>query len=278
MGRGSARGVTLAGSVLFSIFTFKDTLRPLAVMVVIVAAVALGFKRPGGGPGATTLKILVIEDSARMARSLKKGLSEECYTVDIADDGATGLELARGGEYDLLLLDINLPDMDGFALIRALRQRRSDVPVIMVTARDNVQDRIAGLDAGADDYVIKPFAFEELLARIRAAMRRPGRRAEPAYRYADVELDPARGQATRGGQPLGLSAREFALLQSFMAQPERILTRARLYETVWGTDYDGLSNVLEVYVNYLRTKMEKEGGTRLIHTIRGRGYLFGVEP
>jgi DNA-binding response OmpR family regulator len=223
------------------------------------------------------VKILVIEDSARMARSLKKGLSEECYTVDVAADGASGLELAQGGEYDLLLLDINLPDMDGFAVIRALRERRSDVPVIMVTARDNVRDRIEGLDAGADDYVTKPFAFEELLARIRATMRRPGARAEPLFRYADIVLDPAKGQATRAGQALGLSAREFELLRVFMANPGRVLTRARLYDTVWGTEYDGLSNVLEVYVNYLRTKLEKGGRPRVIHTVRGRGYAFGEE-
>jgi DNA-binding response OmpR family regulator len=224
------------------------------------------------------VRILVIEDSARMARLLEKGLSEECYTVDVAADGRTGLELAQGGEYDLLLLDVNLPDKDGFTLIRELRQRRSDVPVIMVTARDDVHDRIAGLDAGADDYVTKPFVFEELLARIRATMRRPGARTEPVFRYADIVLDPADGQATRGGQTLGLSAREFALLRVFMASPQRILTRSRLYETVWGTDHDGLSNVLEVYVNYLRTKLEKGGRSRVLHTVRGRGYIFGVEP
>jgi DNA-binding response OmpR family regulator len=224
------------------------------------------------------MKILVIEDSARMARSLKKGLSEECYTVDVASDGVDGLHLAKSGEYDLLLLDINLPDKDGITLIRELRQRRSDVPVIIVTARDDVRDRIEGLDAGADDYVTKPFAFEELLARIRATMRRPGARAEPVFRHADITLDPARGQATRAGQSLGLSAREFQLLSVFMANTGRILTRTRLYEGVWGSDYDGLSNVLDVYVNYLRTKLEKGGAARVIHTVRGRGYVFGPEP
>jgi DNA-binding response OmpR family regulator len=221
------------------------------------------------------MRILVIEDSPRMARSLEKGLGEECYAVDVATDGVSGLHLAQTGEYDLLLLDVNLPDKDGFSVIRELRQRRSDVPVIMVTARDDVRDRIAGLDAGADDYVTKPFVFEELLARIRATMRRPGARDEPVYRYADVALDPARGHATRGDQTLGLSAREFQLLRAFMAQPGRIQTRARLYETVRGIDYDGVSNVLDVYVNYLRTKLEKGGGCRIIHTVRGRGYVLG---
>jgi DNA-binding response OmpR family regulator len=221
------------------------------------------------------MRILVIEDSPRMARSLEKGLSEECYAVDVAPDGISGLHLAETGDYDLLLLDVNLPDQDGFTVIRELRQRRSDVPIIMVTARDDVRDRVAGLDAGADDYVTKPFVFEELLARIRATMRRPGAREEPVYRYADVALDPARGHATRAGQPLDLSAREFQLLRTFMAHPEHILTRSRLYETVWGTDYDGVSNVLDVYVNYLRTKLEKGGGSRVIHTVRGRGYVLG---
>src|SRR3954468_16689968 len=168
------------------------------------------------------MKILVIEDSPRMARSLEKGLSEECYAVDVAPDGVSGLHLAQTGEYDLLLLDINLPDKNGFAVIRELRQRRSDVPIIMVTARDDVQDRIEGLDAGADDYVTKPFVFEELLARIRATMRRPGARAEPVFRYADIELDPARGQATRAGISLGLSAREFELLRVFIANPDHV--------------------------------------------------------
>jgi DNA-binding response OmpR family regulator len=224
------------------------------------------------------VRVLVIEDSVRMARSLKRGLSEECYAVDLASDGETGLHMAEGGEFDLVLLDINLPDMDGLSVIRELRRRRSDVPVIMVTARDDIRDRIEGLDAGADDYITKPFAFEELLARIRATMRRPGARAAPVFRYDDIELNPARGQAMRAGRPLSLSAREFALLQVFLASPDHLLTRTRLYEAVWDSDYDGLSNVLDVYVNYLRTKLERDGGRRVIHTVRGRGYLFGQAP
>lgn len=221
------------------------------------------------------MRILVVEDSPRMAASLKAGLTEESYAVDVAEDGELGLQMARTGEYDLVLLDINLPKMDGFSLIKALRARRSDVPVIMVTARDAVEDRVEGLDHGADDYLTKPFAFEELLARIRATMRRPGARAQTILKYADVELDPASGQATRAGEQLVLSAREFSLLRVFMANPETVLPRSRLYESVWNIEYDAGSNVLDVYINYLRNKLEDSGQPRLIHTVRGRGYLLG---
>jgi DNA-binding response OmpR family regulator len=224
------------------------------------------------------MRILVVEESSRMAAVLKKGLAEECYAVDVAADGITGLHMAAGGEYDLVLLDVNLPGMDGFALIQALRQKRSDVPVIMVTARDGIPDRIKGLDCGADDYIVKPFPFEELLARIRATMRRTGAREEPVLGFEDISLDPARGLASRGGQSIDLSAREFALLRVFLANVNRVMTRSRLYESVWNADYDGLSNVLDVYVNYLRNKLERGGRSRVIHTVRGRGYLFGKPP
>ena len=223
------------------------------------------------------MKLLVVEDSTRMGKTLKKGFEELGYSVDIASDGASGLHMARGGEYDLVLLDLNLPDMDGVALVEELRQSRSDVPVIMVTARDTVEDRIEGLDAGADDYVTKPFSFEELVARVRAIMRRPGARAEPVLRFAEIELDPAKGRVVVSGEPVHLSAREFALLREFMTSPDRVLTRAHLYERVWGTEYDGLSNVLDVYVNYLRKKLEQSGRPRVIHTLRGRGYVFGAD-
>ena len=224
------------------------------------------------------MKVLVVEDSPRLAASLKKGLSEESFSVDVAQDGTSGLHLARSGDYDLVLLDLNLPGMDGMDVVRELRKSRSDVPVVMVTARDAVEDRVGGLDAGADDYVTKPFSFQELLARIRAVMRRPGARAEPVLRVGDVELDPAAGRATRGRHALDLSAREFALLWAFMRNAGRVVSRAALYEAVWGAEYDGLSNVLDVYVNYLRNKLEAGGGGRVIHTVRGRGYAFGDPP
>ena len=221
------------------------------------------------------MRILVVEDSPRMAQSLKKGLSEECYAVDHAEDGETGLSMARTGNYDLVLLDINLPKLDGFSVMRALRARRSDVPVIMLTARDAVKDRVEGLDHGADDYLTKPFALEELFARIRAIIRRPGARAETVLRYEDLELDPAGGQAIRNGRRLQLSAREFTLLRVFMSNPDAVIPRSRIFESAWNIEYEAGSNVVEVYINYLRNKLEEDGSKRLIHTVRGRGYLFG---
>lgn len=224
------------------------------------------------------VRVLVVEDSPRMAQTLKKGLAEECYAVDVAADGPRGLAMASGGDYDVVLLDVSLPGMDGFELVRALRRSRSDVPVVMVTARDSIDDRIRGLDGGADDYVTKPFSFQELLARVRAVTRRPGARTEPVLRAGDVELDPASGRASRDRRSLELSAREFALLAAFLRNAGRVMTRSALYEAVWGSEHDGLSNVLDVYVNYLRNKLEEGGGSRLIHTVRGRGYTFGDAP
>lgn len=221
------------------------------------------------------MRVLVIEDSPRLAQSFKKGLSEESYAVDNALNGIDGLHMAQSGEYDLVILDINLPGMDGFTLIQRLRETRSDVPVLMVTARDTIEDKIKGLDLGADDYLPKPFIYSELLARMRALLRRPGARAQAILKYKDIELDPASGRVLRAGKQLALSAREFALLHVFLANPNRILSRARLFEAVWNMDYDGVSNVLDVYVNYLRNKIEILGEPKVIHTVRGRGYVFG---
>jgi DNA-binding response OmpR family regulator len=223
------------------------------------------------------MRILVVEDSLRMSEVLKRGLTEECYAVDVEADGLAGLQQARSGDYDIILLDVNLPGLDGFSFIRKLRETRSDIPVIIVSARDKVQDRVEGLDGGADDYLVKPFVFEELLARIRALLRRPGSRAESVLKFEDIELDPATGRAIRDGSNLMLSAREFSLLRIFMANPRRILSRAKIYESVWGSNYDGMSNVADVYVNYLRNKLETNGRTRVIHAVRGRGYILGEE-
>jgi DNA-binding response OmpR family regulator len=223
------------------------------------------------------MRVLVVEDSSRLAQSFKKGLTEESYAVDVALNGIDGLHMAKSGEYDLVILDVNLPGMDGFTLLKSLRETRSDVPVLMVTARDGVEDRIAGLDAGADDYLVKPFSYGELLARMRALLRRPGSRAQTTLKYDDIELDPASGRVLRAGKQLALSAREFSLLRVFLSNPNRVMSRAKLFESVWNTDYDGLSNVLDVYVNYLRNKLESDGMSRVIHTLRGRGYIFGDE-
>jgi DNA-binding response OmpR family regulator len=224
------------------------------------------------------MRVLVVEDSERMAATLKKGLGEEGFVVQVAADGPTGLALASAGDFDLVLLDVNLPGMDGFELLRRLRKARSDVPVMMVTARDQLADRVEGLDGGADDYVTKPFSFAELLARVRAVTRRPGARAEPVLTFGDIELDPASGRATRAGRPMDLSAREFSLLRAFLHKQGHVLSRAQLYETVWGGDYDGMTNVLDVYINYLRNKLEADGGPRVVHTVRGRGYVLGEAP
>jgi DNA-binding response OmpR family regulator len=220
------------------------------------------------------MRVLVIDDAVRMARSVKKGLTEVGYEVDIAGNGSDGLQLARTGDYDLVLLDVNLPGIDGFAFLRQLRANRSDVPVIFVTARDSVADRVEGLNVGGDDYLVKPFAFEELLARMRALLRRPGARAKPILSFEDIELDPAKGQAFRNGRLLPLSSREFALLHVFMSNVNQVMSRARLFEAVWNATYEGQSNVLEVYVNYVRNKLEDQG-SRVIFTVRGQGYLFG---
>ena len=221
------------------------------------------------------LNVLVVEDSVRMAAAINKGLSEEHYAVTVEHDGADGLQQAITGKFDLVLLDVNLPRVDGFSFVRELRKRRSDIPVIMLTARDSVADRIEGLDGGADDYLVKPFVFEELLARMRALLRRPGTRSVPVLEYGDIRLDPNAGQAFRGAQNLMLSSREFALLRTLLAGKNRILSRAELYETVWNST-DGSSNIVDVYINYLRNKLESHG-PRVIHTARGRGYLLGNE-
>ena len=221
------------------------------------------------------LSILVVEDAVKMANLLKMGLSEEGYKVSVASDGETGLKKAQTGDFDLILLDINLPKLDGFGLIRQLRRSRSDVPVIMVTARDSMEDKISGLDDGADDYLVKPFAFEELLARIRTVMRRPGSRDIAQLTFDDIVLNSSSGKVWRSDKELYLTPKEFNLLRVFMQRADRILSREELEMQAWETEYDVASNRLDVYVNYLRNKLESGGKSRLIQTIRGKGYRLG---
>ena len=223
------------------------------------------------------MRILVVEDAPRTSRLMFTGLTEEGYAVECVADGPTGLNRARSGQFDLVLLDLNLPGMDGLELLRLLRQTRSDLPVIIVSARDTPAERVAGLDAGADDYLVKEFSFDELLARIRAVARRPGARQEPILVFGDVVLDPAQGKARRGERPLDLSAREYSLLRVFLKHPGQVITRTRLYESVWNIPHDGSSNVLDVFVSHLRNKLEEAGEPRIIHTLRGRGYRLGEE-
>ena len=221
------------------------------------------------------MKILIVEDDDRFASVLERTIGEAGWTSERARDGLEGEHLLRTGNGDAVVLDLGLPGRSGLDLLRRMRARGSTMPVLVLTARDGVDDRVAGLDAGADDYVVKPCALSEVLARLRALLRRGGGTG-PVLRYADVELDPARGVATRAGQRLVLRPREYALLEFFLRHPEDVLTRDRIYEHVWEHDFDGLSNVLEVYVRYLRTKLEAFGG-RLIHTVRGRGYALRRE-
>lgn len=218
--------------------------------------------------------ILVVEDDRRIRDLLRRGLIFEGYVVETAEDGETALRMAREKDPDAVILDLMLPGMDGLEVCRRLRNA-SGVPILMLTARDTVPDRVTGLDAGADDYMVKPFAFDELLARLRAIFRR--HRAEAptdAVRFADVTLNPRTRQVYRDKEEIQLTAKEFDLLELFMRHPNQVLTRELIYEHIWNYDFGGESNIIEVYVRYLRTKLESGGRSRLIQTIRGVGYAM----
>lgn len=221
------------------------------------------------------MRIYLIEDDRRLASVLERALQDEGYSVESAHDGHAGGHLLRAGVADLAILDLGLPGRDGLELLRELRDGGSSMPVLVLTGRDGIDQRVTGLDLGADDYLVKPFALDELLARMRALLRR-GSGAQPILRYADLELDPSRGTAMRAGDRLNLRPREYQLLEYFMRNPEQVLTRSRIYEHVWEARYDGLSNVIEVYIRYLRNHLE-ENGPRVIHTLRGRGYILSRE-
>jgi two-component system copper resistance phosphate regulon response regulator CusR len=223
------------------------------------------------------IRILVVEDEANIADFIVRGLREEGFTVERAADGDEGWHYLQTGAWDIVLLDWWLPGADGLSLLRRFRQTDRQTPVIFLTARDAVSDRVRGLDNGADDYLCKPFAFDELLARIRVLLRRQERGAGTVIRFGDVTIDLATQRAERGGRPLDLKTKEQALLVFFLRHPDEVLSRTRIYEHVWEEHYDGLSNTLEVHVMELRRKLEAHG-PRLIHTLRGRGYLFGVSP
>jgi two-component system, OmpR family, copper resistance phosphate regulon response regulator CusR len=223
------------------------------------------------------IRVLVVEDEATIADFLIRGLREEGYVVEHAADGGTAWHMLRSSEWDLIVLDWWLPNQDGLSLLQRFRQIGHHTPVLFLTARDAVSDRVRGLDAGADDYLAKPFAFEELLARIRALVRRRDSVEHMTIVYRDVRVDLAAQRAERAGHALPLTAKEHALLVFFVRHPGQILSRTRIYEHVWDERYDGLSNTLEVHVKELRRKLEVYG-PRLIHTLRGRGYLLGDLP
>src|SRR5437588_2853657 len=222
------------------------------------------------------MRILLVEDEIKMARALRRGLEHEGYAVDVSADGEDALFQGSENDYDAIVLDVMLPGQDGFDVCRALRERGRWAPVLMLTARDAVGDRIHGLDAGADDYLLKPFAFGELLARLRALIRRGPHERPPVLEVQDVVLDPAAHRVTRAGQEIELSGREFALLEYLMRHAGEVLTRRRIMEHVWDYNYEGLSNVVDVYVGYLRKKLERPFGSTLIRTVRGVGYVIGA--
>ncbi|MFO0807594.1 MAG: response regulator transcription factor [Gemmataceae bacterium] len=221
-------------------------------------------------------RILLVEDDAEIAEYVAQGLREEGFLVEWAADGHDGAHALATSTWDLVILDWWLPGPDGQTLLRDFRNAGKTTPVLFLTARDAVQQRVEGLNGGADDYLCKPFAFEELHARVQALLRRLPGLVGTEWRYRDVVLDPSTNRAERAGRPLGLAAREHALLLFFLRHPGEVLSRTRLYEQVWQERYDGLSNTLEVHVMELRKKLEAHG-PRLIHTVRGRGYMLG-EP
>ena len=227
------------------------------------------------------MRILVVDDDRAVRESLRRSLTFNGYTVDTAGDGLEALEKVIADRPDMLLLDVMMPRLDGLEVCRRLRSAGDDLPILVLTARDSVSERVSGLDAGADDYLPKPFALEELLARVRALLRRTSRDEEEgseAVSFADLTLDPVTREVTRGDRQISLTRTEFALMEMLMANPKRVLTRSRILEEVWGYDFPTSGNALEVYIGYLRRKTEADGEPRLIHTVRGVGYVLRENP
>lgn len=220
------------------------------------------------------MHILVVEDEKKVASFVQRGLDAEHYSVDVAYDGEEGLAKLFDGDYDLLILDVMLPKRDGLSLLREARKRNVRIPVLLLTARDTLADKVTGLDQGADDYLTKPFAFEELLARVRALLRRGTPTQPTTLAVADLRLDPGSRQVIRAGRKIDLTAKEFALLEFFLRNPGRVLSRALIAQHVWGVDFDTFTNVIDVYVKYLRKKIDADFEPKLIHTVRGAGYVL----
>jgi heavy metal response regulator len=218
------------------------------------------------------VRVLLVEDEARIASFIRKGLQEEQYVVDVAEDGDAALDFAVSAEYDLIILDVMLPRRNGFQVCGELRHHGMKTPILMLTARDAVDDRVRGLDMGADDYLVKPFAFKELLARLRALARRPPETQSFQLNASDLTLDTVTHQATRAGQVIELTAREYRLLEYLLRHRGQPLTRLQIAEGVWGYDFDAQSNVVDVYIRYLRRKVDDPFETKLIQTVRGVGY------
>ena len=222
------------------------------------------------------MRLLVIEDEQKVANFIKQGLEEEGYAVDHAADGVSGLQMALEGLHDVIVLDVMLPKLDGLSVLQQLRQANVTTPVLLLTVRATIEDKVLGLDAGADDYLTKPFAFEEFVARVRALLRRRAETAPPILQVADLALDPARRVVSRGDKKIELTPREFTLLDYFMRNPDRVLTRTMIANRVWDYTFDTTTNVIDVYVNYLRKKIDTGHDTKLLHTVRGVGYVMRV--
>ena len=222
-------------------------------------------------------RILIIEDDPAILKVVQRSLAYEGYVVDVATDGRSGLNLARENHPDLVILDWMLPGLDGLEVCRRLRLMGS-LPILMLTAKDTVQDRVQGLDAGADDYLVKPFNLDELSARLRALLRRTQTERQAVYTFADLTMETSSRQVTRGSRLIQLTAKEYELLELFLRHPRQVLTREVIFDRVWGYDFGGESNVLEVYIRYLRQKLEAENEMRLIHTVRGVGYVMRENP
>jgi heavy metal response regulator len=223
------------------------------------------------------VRILVVEDEHKVASFIQKGLEEEGYAVDGAADGEEGLAMALAGVHDLIILDIRLPKMDGLRVLQILRQDNLTTPVLLLTVRATIEDKVLGLDAGADDYLTKPFAFQELVARVRALLRRRAEAGPTILQVADLSLDPARRTVARAGEKIDLTPREFTLLDYFMRHPGRVLTRTMIAEHVWDYSFDTSTNVIDVYVNYLRKKIDAGREPKLLHTVRGVGYVLKAD-
>ena len=224
------------------------------------------------------MRILVVEDEQKINRSVSQALREEAYAVDSALDGEQGDELAQINEYDLIILDLMLPKKSGLALCQGLRERGVTTPILMLTAKDTVEDRVQGLDSGADDYLVKPFYMDELLARARALLRRDTGVKTTRLQVADLIMDTSSHRVTRAGNPIELTSKEYAMLEYFMRNPDQVLTRTIISEHVWDEEFDSLSNIIDVYIRRLRRKIDEGYEPRLLHTIRGSGYLLGIMP
>ena len=220
------------------------------------------------------MRILLIEDELRIANFIERGLKEEHYAVDVADSGERALYLADINPYDLIILDIMLPDVDGFSICREIRDRGMKTPILILTAKDSLKDKVQGLDLGADDYLTKPFAFEELLARVRALLRRTRTEKQTLLTVADLELDQVTHRVKRAGKDIPLTAKEYSLLEYLMLHAHQVVTRTMISEHVWNEDFDSFTNITDVYINYLRNKIDKGFDNPLIHTIRGVGYML----